>query len=462
MGASAAFFDLDRTLLASSSAPVLHGALARAGLVSGRSLPGTSLLLGVYNRFGETAPSMMLARAAVLGSRGQAAADVADAAEAAGEILEQLISARARILVDEQRSKGRALVMATTTPRHLVAPLASRLGFDDVIATRYGTYVSGDGVRRYNGRLEGGFVWGAGKLVAVRRWAKAAGIRLADCSAFSDSIYDLALLAAVGEPCAVNPDLRLAPVARLRRWRIVHLDAPAGVPKVLGVEPLDLVRVALPHIAAPFARFEISGVDNIASSGPVIVAANHRSYFDPVAYGLAVLGSGRNPRGMAKKELFDAPVIGPLLRAGGAICVDRDGNAKEAYRQAEDALRAGEVVLIAPQGTIPRGSAFFEAELQGKTGAARLAAATGAPVVPLGLWGTEAVWPRSMRLPKLPVFSKLPVVSVRIGRPVEGLSGTDAEADTRRIMSAIAGLLPLEARRRREPSAEEIASTFPA
>jgi putative phosphoserine phosphatase/1-acylglycerol-3-phosphate O-acyltransferase len=248
----------------------------------------------------------------------------------------------------------------------------------------------------------------------------------------------------------------------LRGWPIVYLDAPAGVPKLMGVEPLDLMRVALPHIAAPFARFEISGIDNIAANGPVIVAANHRSYFDPVAYGLAVLGSGRHPRGMAKKELFDAPVIGQLLKAGGAICVDRDGNAKEAYRQAEDALRAGEVVLIAPQGTIPRGSAFFEPDLQGKTGAARLAAATGAPVVPLGLWGTEAVWPRSMRLPKFAPSGRRPVVSVRVGRPVEGLSGTDAEADTRLIMSAIVDLLPLEARRKREPSADDIANTFPA
>ena len=462
MGQAAAFFDLDRTLLASASAPVLHAELVKAGLVSERRVPGSPALVGLYNRFGETTPAMLIARAAVLGSRGHATADVAAAAETAGEILEQLIAPRARTLIEEQRSKGRALVMATTTPAHLVTPLALRLGFDDVVATRYGTYVGDDGVRRFNGRLDGGFVWGAGKLLAVRRWASKAGIRLKDCAVFSDSIYDVGLLAAVGEACAVNPDIRLAPIAHLRRWPIVHLEAPPGVPKVLGVEPLDLVRLALPHIAAPFARFEISGLDNIAPSGPVIVAANHRSYFDPVAYGLAVLGAGRYPRGMAKKELFDAPVVGPLLRAGGAICVDRDGNARNAYHQAEDALRAGEAVLIAPQGTIPRGSAFFDPELVGKTGAARLAAATGAPVVPLGLWGTEAVWPRSTRLPKVPVLGRQPTVSVRVGKPITGLTGRDAEADTRRIMAAISELLPLEARRRREPSPDELASTFPA
>lgn len=461
MGASAAFFDLDRTLLATSSAPVLHDALAEAGIVSGRSLPGTSLLVGVYNRFGETAPSMALARAAALGARGKAVSEMIAAAERAAQRLESLVAPRARMLVDEQRRKGRLLVMATTTPEHLVTPLAKRLGFDDVVATRYATRVGEDGVARFTGRLDGGFVWGVGKLLAVRRWAKASQINLADSAAFSDSVYDLALLSSVGEACAVNPDVRLAPIARLRRWRVVNLDAPEGVPKAFGVEPLDAVKVVLPCFAAGFARFDISGLPNIPREGPAIVAANHRSYFDPVAYGLAVLGAGRYPRGLAKKELFDAPVLGKLLEAAGAICVDREGKSSDAYEQALEALRAGEVVVIAPQATIPRGEAFFDPELRGKTGTARLAAATGAPVLPLGLWGTEVVWPRSSRLPRPAGPVNPPVVTVRVGPPVSGLGGVDVESDTRRIMASISELLPPEGRVRRTPSPEELARTFP-
>lgn len=461
MGAGAAFFDLDRTLLATSSAPVLHDALVAAGFMGDRRLPGSSLLLEVYNRFGETAPSMALARSAVVAARGRALSDVVAAAERAAPVLEGMVAPRARKLVDEQRRKGRLLVMATTTPEHLVAPLARRLGFDAVVATRYATRVCDDGVARFTGRLDGGFVWGVGKLLAVRRWARSSQVDLGDSAAFSDSIYDLALLSAVGEACAVNPDIRLAPVARLRRWPVVNLDAPAGVPKAFGLEPLDAVRVVLPRFAAGFARFDISGVENIPTDGPAIVAANHRSYFDPVAYGLAVFGAGRHPRGLAKKELFDAPVLGKLLEAAGAICVDRDGRSSDAYEQALEALELGEVVVIAPQATIPRGEAFFDPELRGKTGAARLAAATGAPVVPLGLWGTEVVWPRSSRLPKPSGPGGLPVVRVRVGRPVEGLGGIDAETDTKRIMASISDLLPPEARVRRTPTPDELARTFP-
>jgi putative phosphoserine phosphatase/1-acylglycerol-3-phosphate O-acyltransferase len=92
---------------------------------------------------------------------------------------------------------------------------------------------------------------------------------------------------------------------------------------------------------------------------------------------------------------------------------------------------------------------------------ARLAAATGTKVVPMGIWGTEAVWPRSSRLPNVTAVVHPPVVRVRVGPPVRGLTGTDMRADTERIMEAIADLLPAEARLPRLPTAEELARTMP-
>ena len=132
----------------------------------------------------------------------------------------------------------------------------------------------------------------------------------------------------------------------------------------------------------------------------MLLASNHRSYFDVAALGLVAARLGRPVRFMAKQELFDAPVVGQLARALGGIPVDRGSGSADPMRQAAAALRAGEVVIVLPQGTIPRGEAFFDPVLHGKTGAARLAAETGAPVVPIGLWGTEQVWPRSSKVPE--------------------------------------------------------------
>jgi putative phosphoserine phosphatase/1-acylglycerol-3-phosphate O-acyltransferase len=120
-------------------------------------------------------------------------------------------------------------------------------------------------------------------------------------------------------------------------------------------------------------------------------------------------------------------------------------------------LEGGEVVMMAPEGTIPRGPAFFDPELKGRWGAARLAAETGAPVIPVGLWGTELVWPRSARLPNM---TRRPPVSATVGDPVE-LAYDDPDADTRAIMAALVDLLPPEARERRTPSDEELMRTFP-
>jgi putative phosphoserine phosphatase/1-acylglycerol-3-phosphate O-acyltransferase len=364
-------------------------------------------------------------------------------------------------LLESHRAAGRKLVLATTTPYDLVAPLASRMGMDEVIATRYGVDKDDQGHERYNGALDGSFIWSFGKRNAVRRWAQIEGIDLRQSWAYSDSIYDVPLLSAVGHPTAVNPDYRLQAYATIRRWPILHLDSPAGVPKLLGAEPLDFIRLLFQQIGLPFARFDIAGTEHIPRRGPAIVAGNHRSYFDVVAYALAIFEAGRNPRGLAKKELFDAPVIGSLMRTSGAIRVDREKAGRAAFEKAEQALRSGEVVMITPQGTIPRGEAFFDPKLKGKSGAARLAAATRAPVIPLAVWGTEQVWPRSARVPNVINVLHPPTVRVRVGPPVAGLTGGDFAADTERIMEAITALLPAEARLPRIPTAEELAKTRP-
>jgi putative phosphoserine phosphatase/1-acylglycerol-3-phosphate O-acyltransferase len=360
--------------------------------------------------------------------------------------------------VAEHRAAGRDVVVATTTPYDVVKPLADQLGFDDVVATRYG--VDGDG--RYDGTIDGEFVWGRGKLRAVEQWAARQRIDVGESWAYSDSFYDTPLLGAVGHPVAINPDPRLLAVALWRRWPISWLDVPEGVPKLplLGVEPQKLLlTIARPELF-PWVRLDVDGIDHIPATGPAILVANHRSYFDPLALGLAFARRGRPVRFLGKKEVFDAPVVGPVVRAMGGIRVDRGSGSDEPLAEAAAALAAGELVAVLPQGTIPRGPEFFDPELKGRWGAARLAALTKAPVVPLGLWGTEKVWPRSERVPRVWNVLSAPTVVVRGGPPVE-LKHKSPKADTGRLMAAIAALLPPEAREHREPTAEELLRTYP-
>ena len=457
MAGEAAFFDLDRTLLRGASGPLITQSLQAAGLAPNRTIPGQALMYRLFDLVGETLPSMALARGAALVARGWSRDVVRGAAEEAAFKLDTLVAPYARPLLDEHRKAGRPVVLATTTPHDLIAPFAERMGFDAVVATRYAD--DGDGI--YTGRLDGGFVWSTGKLAAVRRWADQQSVDLAQSWAYSDSIYDLPLLNAVGHPHAVNADPRLLAVAMLRRWPILSLAAPPGVPSFAGLEPFDLVRVLSRPELIPFARFDIEGTENIPDSGPGIVAANHRSYFDTVAVGLTVIKSGRPLRFLGKKEVFDAPVVGALARALGGIRVDRGSDsAGDSLSEASRALQAGELVAIMPQGTIPRGREFFEPKLRGKTGAARLASATRAPVIPIGLWNTEAVWPRSAKVPNVFNVTNPPLIRVRVGPPVE-LVYDDIRADTERILDALTALLPDEARVWHEPTDDQLRRASP-
>ena len=458
-GAGAAFFDLDRTLLAGASGEVFSAAMKAAGLVN-RSIPGEALLFRLFNTIGETLPSMALARQAVALAKGKSQEAVQAAASVAAERLLEMIQPLAAALFDEHRAAGRPVVMATTTPHDMVKPLADLLGLDDVIATRY--RVNEDGT--YHGTLDGPFVWSAGKLAAVRTWAETHGIDLAASYAYSDSVYDTPLLAAVGFPFVVNPDPRMAMMAAARRWPTIDLSEGGGSGMVrIPVVNMEIQRLALSlthPLFFPYAKFDIGGVDNIPATGPAIIVGNHRSYFDPIAMAVTIARTDRTVRFLGKKEVFDAPIVGQIAAAMGGIRVDRGTGSDEPLQAAAEALERGDMVAVMPQGTIPRGKAFFDPKLKGRWGAARLAAMTGAPVIPVGLWGTEKVWPRSARLPNVLNIVDPPTITIRVG-PAVPLKHQSPDADTKRIMKALMDLLPPESRVKREPTAEELAAALP-
>jgi len=461
---AAAFIDLDRTLIGEASGPLLSAALRNAGVVSSSRLPGEDMLYRVFNLVGETLPSMVLARQGAAVMKGKPRHAVVAAANAVASELMALVRTNARNIIQEHRSNGVKVVLATTTPHDLIATFARQMGFDDVVATRF--EVDDQGL--YTGKLVGPFAWSAGKLEAVQAWCADHEVDLAHSYAYSDSVYDAPLLNAVGFPHVVNPDARLAVMAAARKWPTAQFGSADENQKptlrISDIQKLGLL-FARPEVF-PFAKTTIDGVEHVPQSGPVILVANHRSYFDVFAVAMMVAKTGRTVRFLGKKEVFDAPLVGQLASLFGGIRVDRASGSDEPLEHAVQALLEGEMVAIMPQGTIPRGLAFFDPQLKGRWGAARLAVASNATVIPIGLWGTEKVWPRNAKLPDVLNVSNPPLVSIKVGAPVElnrsGTSNDIVEANTRAIMEAISALLPPESRDQVTPTDEQLRATFPS
>jgi len=182
------------------------------------------------------------------------------------------------------------------------------------------------------------------------------------------------------------------------------------------------------------------GGDHIPRSGGVIVVANHISKIDPITFGHFVHGAGRVPHYLAKVELFENKFLGPIFRGTDMIPVYRGGeNAGASVAAAVQAVRDGMCIVVYAEATITRDPNLWP--MVGKTGAARIALETGAPVIPVAQWGAHRILPPYSKRPSL-----LPrqTVYVRAGEPVDlgDLAGREltpevlAEA-TERIMTAI-------------------------
>lgn len=178
-------------------------------------------------------------------------------------------------------------------------------------------------------------------------------------------------------------------------------------------------------------KFQMTGTEHIPRSGPALLAVNHVSYVDFIFGGLAAQPSKRLVRFMAKKEIFDHPLGGPLMRSLHHIEVDR-GEGLASYQEGLRYLRMGEVVGIFPEATISRSM-----EIKGiKTGAVRLAAEAGVPLIPVVLWGTQRLMTKDH--PK--DFSRGKTISISVGEPMHP-HGADPAAETAELRTAMSELL---------------------
>jgi 1-acyl-sn-glycerol-3-phosphate acyltransferase len=178
-------------------------------------------------------------------------------------------------------------------------------------------------------------------------------------------------------------------------------------------------------------RWTIEGAQRIPVRGPAILASNHVSYLDPLVLGFLADRRHRRVRFLAKRELFDKVPMGALLRAARQIPVSRNtADAAGSLDAAIRALRAGECIAVFPEGTI----SLDLDPMVGKTGTARLAAATGVAVTPVGLWGAQRILCKGRK----PRWRREIAETVVVGHPLRVGPDEDVRVATDRVMAAIA------------------------
>lgn len=221
MARAAAFFDLDKTLMAGSSGMQFGRVAARSGMVSRRKMLAWGLghlryrLRGVSD---EQAESLVAEARELL--KGVPERDLARMVpDLLGGILPRVYPR----MLDEVRTHqdaGRATFIVSAAGHNIVELLAEVLGMEGGIGTRYEVGANG----AFTGRLDGPFLYGEGKVTGMRRFAEEHDLDLAESYAYSDSVSDLPMLRAVGNPVVVNPDAGLAAVAKEEEWQVLRFE----------------------------------------------------------------------------------------------------------------------------------------------------------------------------------------------------------------------------------------------
>ncbi len=215
----AAFFDLDKTVIAKASMVAFGGPLRRAGMIN-RRLMARAVWNGlVFHYLGAGEERMRRFRESALRiTRGWERETIAAlVADTLTDVIDPIVYAEALELIQEHRAAGRLVFLVSASPEEIVKPLGTYLGVDRVIASRARL----DDLGRYTGEVDF-YAYGPYKAEAVEAVAEELDLDLTACFAYSDSITDLPLLRSVGHPFAVNPDRDLARVAKLEDWPVLQ------------------------------------------------------------------------------------------------------------------------------------------------------------------------------------------------------------------------------------------------
>ena len=251
----AAFFDLDKTVIARASMAAFGHHFYRGGLISRTTVVRVMATQLVYLHLGASEQKLDRIRESVLRmTRGWDQSEVSRIVrETLDDVVEPIIYAEALELLEQHQAAGRRVYIVSASPEEIVAPLAEYLGVDGVIASR--AVVDLDG--RYTGEMDF-YAYGPFKAQAMRDVAGREGIDLEDSFAYSDSYTDVPMLEAVGHPVAVNPDRVLARLARDRGWEVRQFSRPVRLRD----------RVPVPNLPTAAA---LTGVALVATGAAVLV-----------------------------------------------------------------------------------------------------------------------------------------------------------------------------------------------
>ncbi len=396
-----AFFDLDQTLFAGFSAT----AFTRDQFASGRLSPKglrDSVRATLSFAFGRTGFSAFVSATSAV-YRGLPETVLEEAGQRTFEKhLATQIYPESRALVKAHQDMGHTVAIITSATRYQADPVARELGIEHLLYTQLGVD---------NGILTGEVVrptcYGEGKATAGRSLTSTYSLDLEETYFYSDSHEDLPLFDLVGRPRPLNPNRKLAQIAKERQWPVrrftsrgmptmgdiartgllygslvpsVSFGVAAGLLNRSKREAVNVMGSVWGDLAASAAGIDlrVEGQEHLWSHRPAVFIFNHQSGLELV---LLLKLLRRDFTGIAKQELRHNPIFGPLFTAAGAVFVDRSNTAKaiEALGPAVEALRHGRSLIIAPEGT-----RSTTAEVgRFKKGAFRLAMDAGVPIVPV-------------------------------------------------------------------------------
>lgn len=247
---AAAFFDLDKTVIAKSSTLAFSRPLYKAGFLNRSALIKAGIAQAVYMMVGADHDQLERVRDQMMElTKGWDSDEIRDLVrETVDEVVSPLVFAEALAIMDEHRRAGRRVVIISASPEEVVRPLARYLGVDHVIATR--SKIDAEG--RYTGDLDF-YAYGPGKAEAIEDLARRWNLDLDDCYAYSDSATDIPMMEVVGHPVAVNPDKDLKELAEARDWPMMDFERPVTIRTRLATLPKPVPIISGAAVAGAFA-----------------------------------------------------------------------------------------------------------------------------------------------------------------------------------------------------------------